>query len=80
MNKVIRVGLGGKPTLIRLLDKEFISLLLRKPDGVLLGLEIQIGALHAVCRRLPADKRVLPPVTPLQDIPVHSPVVTVPVS
>lgn len=78
MNKIVCVRLGSKSTLIRFLDKEFISLLLRKPDGVFLGLKVQIGALHAVCRRLPADKSILPPVTPLQNIPVHSPVMTVP--
>lgn len=78
MVEVVCVGLGGNPTLIRLLNEELIPLLLCKPDGIFLGLEIDIGALHAVCRRLPAHQRVLPPVTSLQDVPVHSPVVTVP--
>lgn len=80
MDKVVRVSLGNESALIWLLDKELISLLLGEHDGVFLRFEVDVGALHAVGGRLPANERVLPPVTLLQDIPVHTPVVTVPVS
>lgn len=78
MNEVVSIGLGHETALIRLLDKVFIALLLRKIDGVLLRLELQVGSLHAISRRLPAHERVLPTVAPLQDIPVHAPVMLVP--
>lgn len=80
VREVVRVGLRNKPAVIRLLHEVFIALLLGKLDGIVLGLELQVGTLHAICRRLPPNKRVLPPVTPLQNIPIHSPVVAVPVS
>lgn len=80
MDEVVRVGLRNEPAVVGLLDKVFISLLLGESDGVVLALELQVGALHAICRRLPPNERILPPVTSLQDIPIHPPVVAVPVS
>lgn len=78
VNEVVGIGLGHEAALIRLLDKVFVALLLGKGDCVFLGLELQVGALHAVGGRLPAHERVLPTVTPLQDVPIHAPVVLVP--
>lgn len=75
VEEVVGVGLGHEAALIWLLDKILIALLVGKGDSILLGLERQIGSLHSVRRGLPAHERVLPPVTPLQDIPVHAPVV-----
>lgn len=80
VREVVRVGLRNEPAVIRLLHEVFIALLLGKLDGIIPGLELQVGTLHAICRRLPPHKRVLPPVTPLQNIPIHSPVVAVPIS
>lgn len=80
VREVVRVGLRNEPAVIRLLHEVFIALLLSKFDSIVLGLELQVGTLHAICRRLPTNKRVLPPVTPLQNIPIHSPVVAVPIS
>lgn len=78
MKEVVCISFGNKPTLIRLLNKVFIALFLSKGNGILLRLELQMGALHVVCRRLPTHQRVLPPVALLQDVPVHTPVVFVP--
>lgn len=78
VKEVVGVGLGDEAALIRLLDEVLVSLLLGKGNGILLGLELDVGALHAVGGRLPSHQRVLPAVTPLQNIPVHTPVVRVP--
>lgn len=61
--EVVGVGLGNKSALVGLLNEIFVSLLLREHDGVLLRLELQVGALHAIGRRLPSHQRVLPAVT-----------------
>lgn len=78
VDEVVGIGLGHEAALVRLLDKVLVTLLLGKSDGVFLRLELQVGALHAIGRRLPAHEGVLPTVTPLQDIPIHAPVVLVP--
>jgi hypothetical protein len=78
VKEVVRVGLGHKTALVRLLDKVFVALLLGESNGILLGLEFDVGALHSIGRRLPAHEGILPTVTPLQDVPVHTPVVLVP--
>lgn len=59
---VVRVRLGLELPLLRFLYKVLVSLLLGEPDGILLALEVQVGALHAIGGRLPAHQRVLPPV------------------
>lgn len=78
VNEVVGIGLGHEAALVRFLDKVFVALLLGKSDCVFLRLELQVGALHAIGRRLPAHERVLPTVAPLQDVPIHAPVVLVP--
>ena len=78
VNEVVGIGLRHETALVRFLNKIFVTLLLGKIDGVFLRFELQVGALHAIGRRLPAHERVLPTVTPLQDIPIHTPVVLVP--
>lgn len=80
VHEVVGISLGDDPAHIGLLDKVFVALLLGKGNGVLLRLELEVGALHAIGRRLPTHQRVLPTVTLLQDIPVHAPVVSVPVA
>ena len=75
VEEVVRVSLGCEAALVGLLDKIFIALLVGESDRILLGIELEVGALHSIGRRLPSHERVLPPVTPLQDIPVHTPVV-----
>lgn len=78
VDEVVCVRLGHEPTLIWLLNEVFVSLLLRKPDGLVLCPEVDMGALHAIRRRLPANEGVLPSVSSLQNIPIHSPEVAVP--
>lgn len=78
VDEVVSVGLGDEATLIRLLNEVLVSLLLGEQNGILLALEVQVGTLHAIGRGLPAHEGVLPAMTPLQDIPIHSPVVAVP--
>jgi hypothetical protein len=78
--KVIRIRLRNNLPTIRLLNKVFITLLLCKPDGVLLALEVQMCALHEISRGLPSHQRVLPSVAFGENIPVHAPVVPMPVT
>lgn len=78
VKEVVGISLGDEAALIRLLNEVFVSLLLGKSNGILLRVELDVGALHAIGGRLPSHQRVLPAVTPLQDIPVHAPVVRVP--
>lgn len=78
VNVVVGIGLGHDTALVRFLNKVFVSLLLGKSDCIFLRLELQVGTLHAIGRRLPAHELVLPTVTPLQDIPIHAPVMLVP--
>lgn len=78
VNKVVCVRLRNNLALIRLLNKVLVTLLLREENGVFLGLEVQVGALHDIGRRLPAHKGILPSVALLQDIPIHPPMVAVP--
>lgn len=78
VNEVVRISLRNESALIWLLNKILIALLLRKHDGILLGLEVQMSALHIISRRLPTHQRVFPAVALLQHIPIHPPVVLVP--
>lgn len=75
---VVGIRLGLELPLLGLLHKVFVALLLGKPDGVLLALEVQMSALHVISGRLPAHQRVLPAVALPKNIPVHAPVVAVP--
>lgn len=54
VHEVVRISLGHESALVRFLDKILIALLLSKVDGILLGLEVEVCALHAISRRLPA--------------------------
>ena len=78
VHEVVGVCLGNEFAFIGLLNKVFVSLLLRKQDGVLLRLEVNVSALHEITRGLPAHERVLPSVTFSENIPIHSPMMTVP--
>jgi len=78
VHKLRRIRLGHKLPLVRLLHKVLVPLLIREVDRVVLGDEIEVGALHEVGARLPAHERVLPAVAFVQDVPVHAPVVAVP--
>ena len=73
IQKVVGVGLGGEGAHVGLLHKVLVALLLGEGDGVLLGLEVHVRALHRVARGLPAHQRVLPPVALAQHVPVHAP-------
>lgn len=50
VNEVVGVGLGDDSALVGLLDKVLVSLLVGKVDGIFLGLEVEVGALHVVGR------------------------------
>jgi len=78
VHEVVGVCLGNELALIGLLDKVFVSLFLRKQNGVLLGLEVDESALHDIARGLPAHERVFPSVTLSENIPIHSPLMAVP--
>lgn len=78
--KVISIGLRDNFPTVRLLDKVFVSLLLRKPDSILLALEVQMCALHEISRGLPSHQRILPSVAFGKNIPVHAPLMTMPVA
>lgn len=80
VEEVISIGLGAEAASVGLLDEVFVALLLGKLNGILLGVEVHVGALHVVSRRLPAHQRVLPTVALGEDIPVHAPVVALPVA
>lgn len=78
MHKVVGICLGNEFALIGLLDKVFVALLLRKQNGVLLGLEVDVSALHDIAGGLPAHERIFPSVALSENIPIHSPMMTVP--
>lgn len=48
VHEVVGVSLGNDSALVGLLDKVFVTLLVGKVDGILLGLEVEVGALHVV--------------------------------
>ena len=80
VEEIVGICLGGELARLRLLNEVLVALLLGECDGVLLGLEVHVGALHHVARRLPAHQRVLPAVALGQHVPVHAPVVRAPVA
>ena len=80
MQKIIRIGFGNKPSLVGLLYKIFVPLLLSKVNGIFSGCKIQVCSLQVVCRWLPSHQRVFPSVSLLQYVPVHTPVVPMPIS
>lgn len=80
VQEVVRICLRNEFPLIWLLHEILISLLFREPDRVLLALETDVCALHEIGGRLPTDQRVLPSVSLFQDIPVHAPVVAMPIA
>ena len=80
VQKVVRIRLGNDPPLVRLLHKVLVALLVRKVDGGLLALEVEMRALHEVGGGLPAHQGVLPSVAFGENVPVHAPVVAVPVA
>ena len=50
VHEVVGVCLGDDFALVGLLDKVLVSLLVGKVDGIVLGLEVQVGTLHVVGR------------------------------
>ena len=80
VQEVVGVCLGRDPPRLGLLDEVFVALLLGEGHSILLALEEYARALHGVARRLPAHERVLPPVTLGEDIPVHAPLVALPIA
>ena len=48
VNKQIGVGLGNDSSLVGFLDEELVTLLLGEMNGILLGLEVEAGALHVI--------------------------------
>jgi hypothetical protein len=80
MRKVIRIRLGHKLALIRLLNIILIALLIGEIDSVFLALKRDALAVHEVRARLPAYERVLPAVALGEGVPVHEPVGRVPIA
>ena len=80
VQKVIGVCLGHDLPVIVLLHKVLIALFLSKVDGVFLTFEIDMRALEIICGGLPSHQWILPPVASLKNVPVHPPVVPVPIA
>lgn len=80
VQEVVGIRLGDKLSLVRLLHEVLVPLLLREADGILLGLEVQVRSLHVVPGGLPTHQLVLPPVALRQDVPVHPPLLALPVA
>lgn len=80
IQEVIGVGFGRKSPLVWLLDKVLVALLFGKVDSLLLGIELELGALHKITGGLPAHQRIFPSVSLAQDVPIHSPVMTAPLA
>lgn len=80
MHELVRICLRYNTSLIWLLHKILIPLLVCKQDGVFLVLEVEMCALHKVCAGLPTHERILPAMSLGQWIPVHAPVMMVPVA
>jgi hypothetical protein len=80
VQEVVGVGLGSKLARVGLLNEVFITLLLSKVNGVLLAFEVDVSSLHEITRRLPAYQRVLPSVSLGENVPIHSPAATAPVT
>lgn len=78
--EIVGIQFGRYLPLVRLLHEEFIPLLLCKPDGLLPRLEVDMCALHEVGRRLPAHQWILPTMSLCEYVPVHAPLVRVPVA
>ena len=80
MHEVVRIRFRNNPSLVRLLHKILVSLLLSKVYGIVPRCKVQVRALQVVRGRLPSHQRILPSVSLLQYVPVHAPVMTVPIS
>ena len=80
MYELIRIRFRHDLPLVWLLHKPFVPLLLCEANGVLLRLEVHLGALHVVAGRLPAHKRVLPSMAFGEHIPINLPMMRVPVA
>lgn len=80
MHEIVRVCLRHYPPFVRLLDKVLVALLLGKVDSVFFALEIKVRPLQEVARGLPSHQRVLPAMAFIEDIPVHSPLVAMPIA
>ena len=80
MYEVVRIGFGNEFSFVGLLHKVLVSLLLSKSDGVVLRCEVQVCSLQVVCRRLPTHQRVFPSVSLLEYVPVHTPMMSMPVA
>jgi hypothetical protein len=78
--EIVRVSLWNDFATVRFLDKVLVTLLFRKSDRIVLRFKIHMCALHEISRRLPSHQRIFPSMTLWQDIPVHTPVVSMPVS
>mgnify|MGYP007107143429 CR=1 FL=1 len=50
VHEVVGVSLGDDSALVGLLNKVFVTLLVGKVDGVVLGFEVEVGAMHVVGR------------------------------
>ena len=80
MHEVVRIRFRNHSSLVRLLHKIFVSLFLSKVNGIVSRYKVQVRSLQVVRRRLPSHQRILPPVSLLQYVPIHAPVMTMPIS
>lgn len=80
VHEVVRIRLGHELAFVGLLHKVLIPLLVGEADGVLLRVEVHAQAIGEVGAGLPPHQRVFPSVAARQRVPVHRPVVRVPVA
>lgn len=80
VQEVVGIRLGSKLARVGLLDKVLVALLLGEVNGILLALEVDVGALHEITRRLPSHQRVFPSVALGEDVPVHAPALATPLA
>lgn len=80
VHEVISICLWDHPPLVGLLHEVFVALFLREMDRVLFGLEIQMRSLQKVRGRFPSHQGILPSMALLKDIPIHPPMMSVPIS
>ena len=80
VQELVGVCLGHNLPFIGLRHEVLVALFLGKVDGVLFAFEVEMRSLEVICRRLPAHQWVLPPMAALENIPVHPPLMPVPVA
>lgn len=73
MQKVCRVRLGSKGTLVGLLHVVVVTILNGKTDCCVLAVKLELSGLHVVTGRSVTDQVVFPAVGAVDNVPVKTP-------